>query len=102
LDTFHLNACGPDPNAASVVALVGPPPYHAGIIAIDRNSYRLARAHERAALQARKRKSKDVMKIRHLLRASGIAKVIPLPVGARRTLAYVATAGELPDDPQEQ
>ncbi len=46
------------PNAACVVSLVDRLVHHAEIVAIDGESYRLKEAHERAALQTQKRKSK--------------------------------------------
>jgi DNA replication protein DnaC len=46
------------PNAACVVSLVDRLAHHAEVIPIEGESYRLKEAHERAALQAQKRKSK--------------------------------------------
>ncbi len=46
------------PNASCVVSLVDRLVHHAEVIAIEGESYRLKQANERAALQAKKRKSK--------------------------------------------
>ena len=46
------------PNAGCVVSLVDRLVHHAEVIAIEGDSYRLKQANERAAQQAKKRKSK--------------------------------------------